>query len=144
VIGITTAIIAESQGLGFAIPSNTILREIASLIEYGAYEGHSYLGVVGMSMDYEIAQQIGIDVTYGWRIVEVLRDGPSYGKLKVDDVIIAMNGTRIRNGDDLASYLEENTLPGNTITLTVYRKTEAVWKEMQTSVVLGQRPPPPV
>ncbi|MEM3641370.1 MAG: trypsin-like peptidase domain-containing protein [Candidatus Bathyarchaeia archaeon] len=144
VIGVTTAIIAESQGLGFAIPSNTILREMASLIENGTYDGHSYLGVIGMSMDYETAQKIGIAVTYGWLVVEVLRDGPSYGKLKVNDLIVALNGTRIRNGDDLASYLEENTLPGNTVVLTVYRQAEAAWTEMQISVVLGQRPPPPV
>jgi S1-C subfamily serine protease len=144
VVGITTAIMAESQGLGFAIPSNTLIREIASLVENGTYDDHSYLGVLGTSMNYEMAQEMGIPVTYGWRIAKVVQGGPSEGKLKVDDVIIAINGTRIRNGDDLSSYLEENTLPGYSIILTIYRKTDAMWKEMQTLIVLGQRPKPPV
>ena len=47
VIGITTAIVSNSQGLGFAIPSDTILREVSALITTGSYHGHSYLGVTG-------------------------------------------------------------------------------------------------
>src|SRR3989304_6313151 len=39
VVGITTAIVEESQGLGFVVPSNTILREISSLISIGTYRG---------------------------------------------------------------------------------------------------------
>jgi S1-C subfamily serine protease len=146
VIGITTAIVADSQGLGFAIPSNTILREIKSLVVYHTYEGHSYLGVKGTDMNYETAQQIGVNVTYGWRIVEVVSRGPSDGKLQVNDIIIAMNGTRIKNetriknGDDLASYLEENTFPEENLTITVMRgnRTENV------TVTLGKRPTPPI
>ena len=44
VVGITTAIVSDSQGLGFAIPSDTILREVSALISAGSYHGHSYLG----------------------------------------------------------------------------------------------------
>lgn len=40
VVGITTAGISNSQGLGFAIPSSTILREISSLISSGSYTQH--------------------------------------------------------------------------------------------------------
>ncbi len=140
VVGITTAIVADSQGLGFAIPSNTLLKEIASLIENGTYEGHSYLGVKGTDMDYEMAQEMGVNVTYGWRIVEVVREGPSYKKLEPDDIIIAMNETCIKNGDDLASYLEEKTLPGETVILRVVRGGQT----LEIPVVLGKRPSPPV
>ncbi|MEM3626409.1 MAG: trypsin-like peptidase domain-containing protein [Candidatus Bathyarchaeia archaeon] len=140
VIGITTAIVADSQGLGFAIPSNTILREISALITTGTYDGHTYLGVRGRDMNYEIAVEKGISVTYGWIIVEVLSGGPSHKKLQVNDVIIAMNGTPIRNGDELASYLEEKTLPGQTLTLTVVRQSQTV----NVTVTLGRRPKPPV
>jgi len=45
VVGITFAIVSNSEGLGFAIPSNTILREISALITTGEYTGQSYLGV---------------------------------------------------------------------------------------------------
>ena len=56
VVGITAAIVSDSQGLGFAIPSNTILREVSALTTTGSYHGHSYLGVKGEDMDYSISQ----------------------------------------------------------------------------------------
>jgi len=140
VIGITTAIVSESQGLGFAVPSNTILREISSLINNGTYEGHSYLGVSGQDMSYNLAQEIGTSVTYGWRIATVTAGGPSEDALKVGDIIIALNETPIRNNDDLASYLEEKTLPGQNLVLTVVRGSSTI----DVSVILGTRPPPPI
>jgi S1-C subfamily serine protease len=139
VVGITTAIVSDSQGLGFAIPSNTILREISALITSGKYTGHSYLGITGQDMNYDLAQETSVSVTYGFKIASVTAGGPSSGKMQVDDIIIAMNGVTIRNNDDLASYLEENTLPGDSLTLTVVRDNARV----DVTVVLGTRPPPP-
>jgi S1-C subfamily serine protease len=140
VVGITTAIVSDSQGLGFAIPSNTILREISALITNGEYTGHSYLGVKGQDMSYDTAQELNISVTYGWRIAEVTTDGPSDGLLQVDDVIIAMNGTLIRNNDDLASYMEEKTLPREHLLLTVVRTNATT----DVDVILGTRPQPSI
>jgi S1-C subfamily serine protease len=138
VVGITAAIVSDSQGLGFAIPSNTILREISALITTGTYSGHSYLGVSGQDMSYDTAQEIGASVTYGWRIATVTAGGPSDGRLRVDDIVIAMNGTLIRNNDDLASYLEEKTLPTEHLVLTAMRGNSTV----PVDVILGTRPPP--
>ena len=138
VVGITAAIVSDSQGLGFAIPSNTILREISALITTGTYRDHSYLGVSGQDMSYSIAQETGASVTYGWRIASVTSGGPSDGRLKVDDIIIAMNETLIRNNDDLASYLEEKTLPRQLLILTVVRGSSTI----DVNVILGRRPAP--
>jgi S1-C subfamily serine protease len=142
VVGITAAIVQNSQGLGFAIPSNTILREIHDLTTHGAYEGHSYLGINGTDMTYEMAQDMHVNVTYGWRVVQVLPGGPSSGKLQADDVITAMNEIIIKNGDDLASYLEENTLPGQIVIVKVVRENQP--SQIQIPVTLGTRPPPTV
>jgi serine protease Do len=146
VVGITTAIVTNSQGLGFAIPSDTILREVSDLISTGSYNGHSYLGVVGTDMDYATAQNIGASVTYGWRLSSITPNGPSAGKLKVGDIIVAMglqepNGTVIdqqiiKNNDNLASYLEQHTLPGDSLVLTVVRGNN----QIAVTVVLGTRP----
>lgn len=144
VVGVTTAIVSDSQGLGFAIPSNTILREIHELITRGTYSGHSYLGIEGTDMDYEKAQDLGVSVTYGWLVSKVIIGGPSDGKLLANDIIVALNDTRVRNGDDLASYLEEYTLPGDNLKLTVWRKTNSIWTKIEVFVTLGERPPPPV
>ena len=156
VIGITTAIIADSQGLGFAIPSNTLIREVSSLTKHGTYEGHTYLGLTGTDMNYEIATRIDVNVTHGWLIAQVVSGGPSDeaglqgGTQQISiagrsvtiggDIIIAMNGTCIKNGDDLASYLEEKTLPGQTVILTIVRGSQT----LETPVILEKRPPPPL
>ncbi|TRO50359.1 trypsin-like serine protease [Candidatus Bathyarchaeota archaeon] len=140
VVGVTTAIVSDSQGLGFAVPSNTILREISALVDTGTYEGHSYLGVSGQDMSYNVAQEIDASVTYGWRIATVAVGGPSDGKLNIGDIIIALNGTPIRNNDNLASYLEEKTLPGENLVLTLVRGSSTI----SVTVVLGRRPEPSV
>ncbi|MCW3997711.1 MAG: trypsin-like peptidase domain-containing protein [Candidatus Bathyarchaeota archaeon] len=140
VIGITTAIAVESQGLGFAIPSDTILRELTALIDTGTYSAHSYLGVSGQDMSYNLAQEIGSSITYGWRIDSVIAGGPSEGIVRINDIIIELNGIRIRNNDELASYLSDKTLPGETLILTVLRDESII----ELSLILGTRPPPPI
>lgn len=140
VIGITTAIAEESQGLGFAIPSNTMLREIPALITTGAYDGHSYLGVSGQDMSYNLAQDIGSSITFGWRIQSVTSGGPSEGILSIGDIIIELNGTKIRNNDELASYLSDKTLPAETLLITALRESSTI----ELTIVLGTRPAPPI
>jgi S1-C subfamily serine protease len=152
VVGITTAIVSNSQGLGFAIPSSTVLKEIGSLIANGSYDQHSTIGASGTDMTYEIAQKINTDMTYGWLITQVTGGGPADqaglkgGTQQVviggqnivigGDVIIEIDGTRIRNMDDMSSYLEANTLPGQIIDVTIVRNGEV----LTLSLTLGNRP----
>ncbi|WNZ29495.1 MAG: trypsin-like peptidase domain-containing protein [Candidatus Bathyarchaeota archaeon] len=152
VIGIATAIFANSEGLGFAIPSNTILREIEALVNEGYYNDHPWLGASGVDMNYEIAQEMEVDVTYGWLIANVSNGGPSDqaglhgGTQQVivadenvvvgGDIIIAINGIRITGIDDMSSYLSEYTLPGDVVELTVIRNNETISIDLE----LGTRP----
>jgi len=138
VVGITTAIVESSQGLGFAVPSDTILREVASLVTTGTYAAHSYLGITGQDMSYDLAQSMGVNVTYGFRVETVVSGGPSDGKLQVFDIITAMNGTMVKSQDNLASYLDENTLPGEHLTVTVVRDNST----LNVDLILGTRPAP--
>ena len=140
VVGIATAIVEDSQGVGFAIPSNTILREIEDLINNGSYEDHPWLGAAGTDMTYEIAAEMGTDVTYGWLIAQVTSGGPADkaglqgGTQQIEiaeslvtiggDIVIAVNGIRITSIEDLSAYLEEYTLPGQTVNLTIVRDNE--------------------
>jgi len=143
VVGITNSIVADSQGLGFAIPSNTILRELPYLIETGTYNGHSYLGISSAinesDMSYSLAKKLNVNITYGRYVGEVTVGGPSDGKLRSGDIIIAMNGTIIKNGDDLSAYLEEYTLPNDLVIITVFRDNART----DVNVILGTRPPLP-
>jgi len=152
VVGITTAIISDSQGLGFAIPSSTVLREIESLVKEGSYNQHPWLGASGIDMTYEIAKAMDADVTYGWLIVQVASSGPAddaglqggtqqatvagESVLIGGDIIIALNGARIKGIDDLSTFLEENTLPDQTIDVTIIRDGET----MTLPLTLGIRP----
>jgi S1-C subfamily serine protease len=153
VVGITTAIVSDSQGLGFAIPSSTILREIESLVTKGSYNHHSWLGASGTDMTYGIAAKMQVNVTYGWLVTSVISGGPAEkaglhgGTLQVQiagntltvggDIILAFNGTRIVNGDDLSTYIEKYTLPGQKINVTILRNSQTMTLEVE----LGTRPP---
>lgn len=145
VVGITTAAVSNSQGLGFAIPSNTILREITSLVTTGSYNQHPSLDASGTDMTYEIAQAMGTNVTYGWLVESVstlnaLKAGTTQVSIIGQtvtiggDIVIAVNGARITNTDDLLSYLEENTFPGQTVNATVVRGNQI----QAVSVTIGK------
>jgi S1-C subfamily serine protease len=154
VVGITTAIVSNSQGLGFAIPSSAILREIESLITTGSYDQHPWIGASGTDMTYDIAKKIDVNVTYGWLIAQVTSAGPADAaglqggtqQVTVDgqkviiggDIVIAFNGIRITGTDDLSTFLEEHTLPSQTINVTIIRNGQ----EMTLPLKLGTRPPP--
>jgi S1-C subfamily serine protease len=154
VVGITTAIVSGSQGLSFAIPSNTILREIEPLMSTGSYSKHSWLGVAGIDMTYEIAEAMNTDITYGWLITQVTSNGPADnaglrgGTKQVvvageyiiigGDVIMAIDGTKITNMDDALTYLETYTVPGQTINMTTARNNQTITLQVE----LGIRPSP--
>lgn len=132
VVGITTAAVSNSEGLGFAIPSATIIRELSSLVTSGSYNEHPSIDATGTDMNYQIAQAMGTSVTYGWLVESVstqngLKGGTTQASIlgsKViigGDIIIAVNENRITNTDDLLSYLEQHTLPGQTANFTVIR-----------------------
>jgi len=152
VVGIATAIVEDSEGLGFAIPSNTILREIEALVNDGYYNDHPWLGASGTDMNYAIAQEMEVDVTYGWLIAEVSVGGPSdkaglqggtEQTIIADemvyiggDIIIAIDGTRVTGIDDVSAYLEEYTIPGDVVEFTVIRDKLTINLDLE----LGTRP----
>lgn len=154
VVGITTATIVSSQGVGFAIPSSTILRELSSLITIGTYNEHAYMGISGANMNYFLARAIGTNYTYGVLVEAVDSNGPSNNILKAGsdqvtvqgiqyliggDIIISINGTKIVNVDALASYNEQYAVTGDTINVGIIRNGSLA----NVSIVLGARPPPP-
>ncbi len=136
VIGINTAIqstTGEFSGIGFAVPSNTIKRILPSLIEKGTYS-HPWLGVSGTSLVPDIAQKLGLAKNYkGVFVTSTIKDGPaakagvqeaSYNinrEIKGGDVIIALDGYKVRDIDDLIIYLSENKNVGDKVVLQINR-----------------------
>ncbi len=154
VVGITTATVSSSQGVGFAIPSDTIMKELHSLISNGSYTEHSYLGIEEVDMNYQLAQAMRANVTYGVLVESTIPNGPAavagihssttpvtiegQQYLVGGDIIVSINGTRIINSDALASYLEEYTVAGQSVTLRIVRDGT---RYMALNLVLGVRPP---
>jgi len=137
VVGMTTAVVSGSQGVGFAIPSDTILRELPSLVSSGKYDKHPYIGFQGVDMNYQLSQVMGTNATYGVLIEKTVTgspaekaqlrggqqtatiDGQQY--LIGGDVIVSIDGSRIVNYDALSTYLERHTIPGQAIRVGVIR-----------------------
>ena len=153
IVGITTAIVSGSQGIGFAIPSDTIVKELPYLIGSGSYTLHPYLGVAEADMSYDLAQASHVSVTYGALIENVVSGGPAARaglragttQKTVDganyliggDIIVSVNGTRVANGDALSTWLEEHGLPGQTVDLGIFRGGSL----LTIPLTLGTRPP---
>jgi len=152
VVGITTATVSGSQGLGFAIPSHAILEELPSLITTGGYKLHSFLGIDGVDLNYQLGRDSNTNVTYGVLIEDVAPGSPaanvglkgSTKTVTVDgeqylvggDIIVSVNGTRIVNQDALSSYLAEYTVSGQTVSLGIVRNGTL----MSVTLTLGTRP----
>lgn len=152
VVGITSASVTNSEGLGFAIPSDTITQELPSLIKSGKYDKHPYLGIGLIDMTYQLSQAIGTNVTYGVLVESLVPGGPaSISGLRAGtqnatiqqqvyvvggDVIVSINGHRITNYDSFSAYLEEHAVAGQTIQLGIIRNGQY----MVISVLLGLDP----
>lgn len=104
-------------------------------------------------MNYELSQLVGTNVTYGVLVASTVPGGPANnaglrgGAKQVviggqnytvgGDVIVSIDGNRIVNYDAFATYLERNTLPGQTIQIGIIRAGNF----MTIDVTLGARPP---
>jgi len=138
VVGITTATVSNSEGLGFAIPAGTLSRELPSLVSNGSYSLHPDLGLdTTTDMTYQLSRETGSNVTYGVLVESVVSGGPAdkagiQGGTKTvtvegqnylvgGDIIISINGVKVVDSDGLASYLEENTTAGQSVQLGIVR-----------------------
>ncbi|MDW8062928.1 MAG: trypsin-like peptidase domain-containing protein [Candidatus Caldarchaeum sp.] len=141
VVGVNTAIEATGVGIGYAVPSSIVARVVPSLIEKGSYQ-RSWMGVSGTTLDMDIAAAGGYAVKKGVLISEVVQNSPAQkaglrgGTRNVvvngipvrvgGDVIVAIDNQPINSIDDLITYLEEKTSPGQTINLTIVRNNQTL------------------
>jgi 2-alkenal reductase len=153
VVGVTTASVTLAQGLGFAIPSDTISRELPFLVKNGQYDKHPYLGVEVVDMTYALSRAMQTNVTWGVLIQRTVPRGPANiaglrgGTQRVaieqqnylvgGDIITSINGYRIVNYDSFSAYLEEHAESGQAIQVGILR----LGNSMVIQVVLGTRPP---
>jgi len=136
VIGVNTMIATSnggSEGVGFAMPSNMVVRVYNDIIR----EGRVIRGSIGILFPTEIKPELlrGLGVDHGVMIDSVRKGGPAEkGGLKAEDIIVAINGQSIKDGDDLMSRVSDTPV-GNPLTLTVDRDG----KKMDFKVVTQDR-----
>jgi S1-C subfamily serine protease len=150
VIGMNTA--GLYSGVGFAISSNTITREAPVLMQNGNFT-HSYLGLSGVTLTSDMAPQFeNLSKTFrGVYVNTIVKDGPAdkaglrgvitdyYGQKHGGDVVTALDKQNITKTDELITYIDQHTKPGDTVTLTVYRDGHYV----DLALKLEARPLPP-
>ncbi|MEN2974872.1 MAG: trypsin-like peptidase domain-containing protein [Candidatus Caldarchaeales archaeon] len=133
VIGVTTAMIPFAQGIGFAIPINTVKRFIEMISRYGR-PIRAYIGVITTSLSDQIARYYGMPVREGLLVLRVLRGSPShlYG-IQEGDIITHANLHKLKNVGDLRKIIEESLEAGR-ISLTVIRGHRKIELELPIAV----------
>ncbi len=159
VIGVNRAILTEAysimgaptnSGVGFAIPVNVVRRVVEAILAGGEFQ-HPYLGVLCLSsLDLQTVEALGLPRVTGAYVTDVTPGGPAdragivggRGPAVIGDVprggdlIVAIEGSPVREFGDLLSYLVNNTEAGQVVTLTVVRNGE----EVEIPVTIGARP----
>jgi serine protease Do len=119
VVGINTAIVAQGQGIGFAIPIN-IAKEILPQLKSGKVT-RGWLGVMIQDITPELAESFGIKQTKGVLVGDVVQDGPAdKAGIKRGDVVTGINGKEVDNAHTL-SRLVASTSPNSQVTVQIIR-----------------------
>jgi len=128
VIGMNTAIFTRSggyMGIGFAIPSNIIKTVVEQLKTKGRVE-RGFLGVMVQDLTPALAKELGLQISEGALITEVLPHSPAAkAGLREKDVIVRYNGKPVKNASELKSFVLL-TKPGTTVILDVIRNGKKI------------------
>ena len=140
VIGINSQIISRSggnQGIGFAIPINSVKKIIPTLIKGEKFE-YPYIGITGMDLNTNLKKALEIDSEIkGVMIVDVVKGSPAdlggllgYTGTVSDndnsypsggDILTAINTIPIKSLSDLLTLLFSDYSPGDSVTFTILR-----------------------
>jgi len=143
VIGMNTAIISGAQGLGFAIPINTVQGISQQIVTKGKVE-HAYLGVQMLTLTPEVKEQleaqsrgrIRVKAEQGILIVRVVPNSPADDAgLQAGDVVQSINNQPVTKTEQVQQLVERSNV-GSQVTVKVQRGQ----KSEQVSVKLESLP----
>lgn len=137
VIGMNVAVSAEAQGIGFAIPSNSI-NEVLDYLKNGQEVPKKPIPFIGATLGTltpQVSQQLGTDVTEGTYVGSVVFRSPAYeADLRQYDIITGADGTKYATSTDLIEYIQSKQV-GDKITLNVVRNG----KKIDLQLTIGDR-----
>ena len=135
IIGINNSISPQGQGIGFAIPSNTVRRVFESIRDHGRFI-RPWFGAYMRSLTPQLVQQLGLPDASGVLILLVYEGSPAEkGGVKPGDVIIEFNGKTVHDLIDLRNRVAETDI-GQEIAMRVRREG----KELRLQTVMAAEP----
>ncbi len=141
VVGIVNAKIVSdyTESLGFAITINEAKPVISDLINHGYVTGRPVLGISTVALTEYTAYLYGFSTT-GLLVSEINQEAPiAKSKLRVGDIIVAVNGKDVSEVSDVQSILKQFKA-GDTVTLTVVRNNSETGRssEIDIDVILTE------
>ncbi len=133
VIGMNTAIRADGQGMGFAIPINTAQRIADQLIAKGKVD-HPYLGIRMANLTPDLKKRLNADPETNFNIQDdrgvlvfgVMKGSPAAtAGMKPGDVIVKINGQEVTTSDQVQRVVENSSI-GATLQLDIKRGGQAL------------------
>ncbi len=135
VVGITTAIVATGQGIGFAIPSNMAKNVVSQLREKGRVV-RGWIGVSVQAVTPGLAESFGMKEPRGALVGGVVEGGPAEAAgIQSGDIIVGFNKKEIKTMSDLPLVVAESPV-GSTVPVTIIREG----KEMTLNLKIGELP----
>ena len=135
VIGISTAMLPYAQGIGFAIPINTVKEVAEEIIEFGRVR-RAYIGFLGVGLNPQIARTYKLPVKEGVLIAQVVDGSPAArAGFQEGDVIVAFDGEAIRSMGEIQEQLRKRTA-GSLLEVTIARGQ----RQRGMSLILGEVP----
>ena len=135
VIGINTAINAQAQGIGFAIPTNTTKEVLDELIKQGSVT-RPYIGVGLQDITKDLAEYFNLKNQKGAIIADVFQNSPAEkAGLQRGDIILKINEKEITNSNDVSEIVGKAKV-GDKLVLSIFRNGQTQF----VSVIVGKRP----
>jgi S1-C subfamily serine protease len=120
-IGIATAIIPYAQGIGFAIPINTVKRFLEMIARFGR-PVMVWIGVYVAPINRYLAKVYRLPLEEGLVVVDVVRGGPAYRVgIRKGDIIMKANNRKVETAKDLRSAVEDSVSRGYVV-LEIFRE----------------------
>ena len=145
VVGINTAMVTAGQGIGFAIPINTVRSVEQDLVAHGTVR-RGWLGLGIQVLPPELADAFGAKGEKGILVNRVVPGSPAErGGVRMGDILVAFGKTRV-SGVKEFQRMVAGTAPGTPVTFEVLREGKRVAAtltvEEAEKQAEGRRPPP--